>query len=160
MVISDAANQVPERIRHLVYLDAMVPLDGETAVDAHAAAQFQVDRALATDSGWRLPPPPIVPGLYGLSEASDLEWLRAMFSDMSVRGLQEPVRLDNPALTAVPRTHIHCVANTDAAAVAASRAVPPIQPNGKPSVVWTLVADHDCMITAPDELAKLLLKLA
>ena len=37
LVISSAANQIPDRIAHLVYLDAMVPEDGETAVDVHEA---------------------------------------------------------------------------------------------------------------------------
>src|SRR5882757_3615170 len=31
LVVSSAANRVPDRIGRLVYLDAMVPLDGESA---------------------------------------------------------------------------------------------------------------------------------
>jgi len=45
LVISSAANQVPERIAGLVYLDAMVPEDGESAVDIQPVTQVLIDRA-------------------------------------------------------------------------------------------------------------------
>jgi pimeloyl-ACP methyl ester carboxylesterase len=56
LVISSAANQVPERIAHLVYLDAMVPEDGETAADVLPVTRDLIDLALNSESGWRVPP--------------------------------------------------------------------------------------------------------
>ncbi|MDT0544689.1 MULTISPECIES: alpha/beta hydrolase family protein [Streptomyces] len=160
LVISSAANRIPDRIAHLVYLDAMVPEDGETAVDVLPVAQAQIDRALKSDSGWRIPPLPELPppmGLFGVTDPADVAWLRTMLSDQPVRCLQQPVRLDNPAANTIPRTHIHCVVGEPEGFT--RRPVPAIQPNGTPARVWELATGHDCMITTPADLAELLLRL-
>ncbi|MFI0818903.1 alpha/beta fold hydrolase [Streptomyces sp. NPDC021098] len=160
LVISSAANQIPDRIGHLVYLDAMVPEHGETAADIMPVTQSLIDLAAQSDSGWRIPPFPELPppaGLFGVTDPADVAWLRTMLSDQPVRCLQQPVHLDHPAVQAIPRTHIHCVAGE--AGGPTRRPVPPTQPNGTPAQVWELPTGHDCMITTPLELAALLLRL-
>jgi pimeloyl-ACP methyl ester carboxylesterase len=157
MVISAAANQAPDRVAHLVYLDAMVPEDGETVIDVQPMAAQLAE--LAAD-GWRVPPIPERPapyGLFGVTDPADLAWLRGMLSDQSVLCMRQPVRLDNPALAAIPRTHIHCVGAKPANVI--RRPVPAVQPNGSPSQVFELPTGHDCMITMPAELSELLLKI-
>jgi pimeloyl-ACP methyl ester carboxylesterase len=160
LVISSVANQVPDRISHLVYLDAMVPEDGETAVDVLPVSQRLIDDAAESGSGWRIPPPPEQPppfGLFGVTDPADLVWLRAMLSDQPVLCLQQPARLDNPAMNAIPRTYIRCVGVKSPGIVA--RPIPALQPNGSPWPVWELSTGHDCMITRPAELSELLLKI-
>ncbi|WP_413802283.1 alpha/beta hydrolase [Streptomyces iranensis] len=157
LVISSAANRVPERIGQLVYLDAMVPEDGESAADILPISQGMIDQAMASEGGWRVPPPEPPFGLFGVTEPADLEWLRSMLSDQPVGCLQQPVRLDNPAVDTIPRTHIHCA--TDFPEGITRRPVPAVQRNGSPSQVWELATGHDCMITMPAELTELLLKL-
>jgi len=159
LVVSSVVNAVPERIGRLVFLDAMVPEHGETAVDIHPGLRATIEAALASDSGWRVPPMPELPppfGLFGVTDPDDVAWVRSMLSDQPVRCLQEPVRLDNPAARAVARTHIHC---TVAPAGIERRPVPPVQPNGAPSEVWELPTGHDAMVTMPVELSELLRKL-
>lgn len=161
LVISSAANELPDRVAELVYLDAMVPEDGETAVDVQPISQRLIDLAAQHGDGWRVPPLPEQPapfGLFGVTDPADVAWLREMLSDQPVRCLQQPVRLDNPAARAIPRTHIHCVGATPEGIT--RRPVPAIQPNGTPSQVWELPTGHDCMITMPVEVSELLLKLA
>jgi len=160
LVVSSVANQVPDRIAHLVYLDAMVPEDGETAVDIHPMTQTLVDLAARTGDGWRVPPLPEQPpplGLFGVTEPADVAWLREMLSDQPVRCLQQPARLDNPAVNAIPRTHIHCVGAMPEGIT--RRPVPTTQPNGSPAQVRELPTGHDCMITMPAELGTMLLEL-
>ncbi|SFW71106.1 alpha/beta fold hydrolase [Amycolatopsis australiensis] len=152
LVISSVANQVPERIAHLVYLDAMVPEDGETAVDVLPVTKQLIDAAV---DGWRVPPLPEQPpplGLFGVTDPDDVAWLRSMLSDQPVRCLQQPVRLDNPAVHAIPRTHIHCVGGRPEGIT--RRPAPP------GARVQELPTGHDCMITMPAELAGLLLETA
>jgi len=111
LVISGAANRVPDRIARLVYLDAMVPEDGENAVDVMPITQVVIDAALGSGDGWRVPPLPELPsplGLFGVTDPADVAWLRTMLSDHTVRCLQQPVRLDDPAARTIRRTHIHC----------------------------------------------------
>lgn len=161
LVISAAANRVPDRIAGLVYLDAMVPEDGETAVDVMPVTQSLIDLAAASDAPWRIPPLPELPppfGLFGVTDPDDAAWLRTLLGDESVLCYRQPVRLDNPATAAIPRTHIHCVGAQPEGIT--RRPVPPVQPNGSPAQVWTLPSGHDCMITVPSELAGLLLKAA
>ncbi|MFD4195524.1 alpha/beta fold hydrolase [Amycolatopsis thermoflava] len=160
LVISSVANELPDRIARLVYLDAMVPEDGESAADVLPVTQGLIDLALASESGWRVPPMPELPppaGLFGVTDPDDVAWLRTMLSDQPVRCLQQPVRLDNPATRAIPRTHIHCTVKPEGFS---RRPVPAVQPNGTPAEVWELPTGHDCMITMPVELSELLLKLA
>ncbi|GGW81857.1 alpha/beta fold hydrolase [Streptomyces lomondensis] len=160
LVISSAANRVPDRIAHLVYLDAMVPEDGESAADVLPVTQALIDLAEKSESGWRVPPLPELPppaGLFGVTDPADVAWLHSMLSDQPVRCLTQPVRLDNPAVRKIPRTHIHCVA--DGPEGLDRRPVPALQPNGSPAQVWELPTGHDCMITMPAELAELLLRL-
>ncbi|NEB75817.1 alpha/beta hydrolase [Streptomyces sp. SID14478] len=159
LVVSSAANRVPDRIARLVYLDAMVPLDGESAADVLPVTQDLIDLALKSESGWRVPPPPEMPppaGLFGVTDPADLAWLRSMLCDQPVRSLQQPVRLDDPAAAAIPRSYVHC---TGVPTGFARRPVPAIQPNGTPARVRELATGHDAMITTPDALARLLLTL-
>ncbi|EOD66952.1 esterase [Amycolatopsis vancoresmycina DSM 44592] len=152
LVISSVANRHPERIADLVYLDAMVPEDGETAVDVMPITEQLIDAAV---DGWRVPPLPELPpplGLFGVTDPGDAAWLRSMLSDQPVRCLQEPVRLDNPAVHAIPRTHIHCTGGRPDGIT--RRPVPP------GSRVRELPTGHDCMITMPAELAALLAEVA
>ncbi|MEU3414667.1 alpha/beta hydrolase family protein [Streptomyces sp. NPDC006658] len=160
LVVSGAANEVPERIAHLVYLDAMVPEHGESAVDVMPVTRQLIDLAAGSDGGWRVPPPPELPaplGLFGVTDPADVAWLRTLLSDQPVRCLEQPVRLDDPALTAIPRTHIHCTGARPEGIT--RRPVPPVQPNGTPARVLELPTGHDCMITMPAELSELLLGL-
>lgn len=154
LVVSSVANTVPERIGHLVYLDAMVPVDGETAVDVMPITGMLIEQAAASGSPWRIPPLPERPaplGLFGITDPADAAWIRSTLVDEPVLAYQQPVRLDNPAVRGIPRTHIHCVGH-DIDGIT-RRAVPEGQR------VCELESGHDCMVIAPRELTDLLLKI-
>jgi pimeloyl-ACP methyl ester carboxylesterase len=161
LTISSVANDVPDRIGHLVHLDAMVPTHGETAIDVMPVTAGMIELAEKSDTPWRVPPLPELPaplGLFGVNDPDDVAWLRATLVDEPVLAYRQPVRLDNPAAQAIPRTHIHCVGfEVDGIT---RRPVPATQPNGAPAQVWELRSGHDCMITVPAELAALLLNVA
>src|SRR3954470_16604081 len=54
MVVSGAANRIPDRVSRLVYLDAMVPVHGENAIDVMPVTQVMIDRAATTAEPWRI----------------------------------------------------------------------------------------------------------
>ena len=156
MVISAVADRVPDRIARLVYLDAMVPRDGESAVDVMPISAALVEAALAGDGGWRVPPLPELPaphGLFGVTDPDDVAWLRTLLSDQPVACLQERVTLDDPAAGRIPRTHVHCTVKPDGFE---RRPVPPTQPDGRPAHVVEFATGHSVMITMPDALVALL----
>jgi pimeloyl-ACP methyl ester carboxylesterase len=125
------------------------------------ATAGMIELAEKSDTPWRVPPLPELPaplGLFGVNDPDDVAWLRATLVDEPVLAYRQPVRLDNPAAQAIPRTHIHCVGfEVDGIT---RRPVPATQPNGAPAQVWELRSGHDCMITVPAELAALLLNVA
>ncbi|MBL7259796.1 alpha/beta fold hydrolase [Paractinoplanes lichenicola] len=156
LVISSVANDAPERIGHLVFLDAMVPVHGETALDVMPITRTLVDAAARSDAPDRVPPLPELPapyGLFGVTDPGDIAWLRSTLVDEPIRAYAEPVRLDNPAAAAIARTHIHCVGSEPEGIT--RRPV-----DDRRAQVFQLRSGHDCMITVPGELATLLLKLA
>ncbi|WP_224386490.1 alpha/beta hydrolase [Pseudonocardia sp. ICBG1293] len=156
MVVTSVLDRVPARIAALVYLDAMVPEDGETAVDVMPVCQVFLDHAAATDSPWRIPAPPRTDGgLFGVTDPDDIAWLEPMISAGSGLCLRQPARLRDPEAARVPRTHIHCVGGAEAGPP--RRAVPPVQPDGTPADIRKLDTGHDAMVTVPAELAALLL---
>jgi pimeloyl-ACP methyl ester carboxylesterase len=60
MVVTGVADRIPERITHLVYLDAMLPRDGQATTDMGDATEL---RSLQLEDGWLLlfPAQPGVP---------------------------------------------------------------------------------------------------
>jgi pimeloyl-ACP methyl ester carboxylesterase len=58
MVITGVAHRTPERIHHLVYIDAMLPLDGESVKSLMSEENWKwmAGMAEANGDGWRLPP--------------------------------------------------------------------------------------------------------
>lgn len=160
MVITGVANEIPEHIARLVYVDGMVPEDGESAVDVMPVTQYMIDAAAGSDEPWRIPPLPELPapiGLFGVTDPDDIAWLRTTLGDDSVLCFQQAVQLDHPALPGIPRAHVHCVGSEPEGF--SRRPVPTTQPDGTPARVHELRSGHDCMITVPDELTGLLLDM-
>jgi pimeloyl-ACP methyl ester carboxylesterase len=161
LVISAAANQVPDRVAHLVFVDAMVPQDGQSGADlCPEPARQLIESTAQSSTDWRVPPLPESPppvGLFGVVDLADAAWLRTLLSDESVLCFRQSVRMDDPAVNAIPRTHIHCVGAMPEGTV--REPVPAIRPDGSPAQVWELATGHDCMITMPVELTELLLKI-
>jgi len=102
MVATGVMDRMPERLSHLIYLNALVPRDGQSAFDLLPAAMrehFETS-ARASGDGWRIPPPPLEndPIVAAFARGRHVPSLMRMF--------QEPVRLEpHPD---VPRTYVWC----------------------------------------------------
>lgn len=110
MVVTGVADQLRERIRHLVYLDAAVPSDGDSfashipgisneAVD-HRIAAF---KAMASDGAW-LPPPP--PQVVGVTDSEDVAWLERRLTPHPLRTWLDPLPLSNTGHAGIPKTYV------------------------------------------------------
>lgn len=112
MVITGAAERVPGRIRRLVYLDALAPVDGESLVDLRPgnrppAGQEETDR---------LPVPfPVEETRDNIPDLAeeDAVWLHARMTPHPAQTRVQPVRFSNPDALAIPRTYILCTDNWD-----------------------------------------------
>jgi pimeloyl-ACP methyl ester carboxylesterase len=149
MVATGVADRAPDRIAHLIYLDAFVPRNGEALIDLvpPRVRQQMVERVKAGD-GWRLPPNPTP---VDTSEA-DVKWITERRLPQSFKCFEMPLRLSNGEAT-MPRSYIYCkrVSPGDPFRPFAERAR-----NGAGWRYYEIDASHSPHITAPETLATLL----
>jgi pimeloyl-ACP methyl ester carboxylesterase len=106
MVTTGVAERIPDRIAHLVYLDATVPTPGESMLDVLGNADGVADamRKLAADSGdgWRMPSALFTAEAFGVTDPADRDWVTRRLTADSLRVAEEPLHC-GPGLARVPR---------------------------------------------------------
>ena len=96
MVITGVAEQIPQRIAELVFLDAVVPYDGESALDAMGETSRQEFEAMVEDEGdgW------FIPVQHGPNDVP------AMNTPHPWKSWTDPLTTRNPVALALPRTYV------------------------------------------------------
>jgi pimeloyl-ACP methyl ester carboxylesterase len=153
LAVSGAADRVPGRIRHLVYLDSLVLEPGQAPFDVLPADVVATRRALAREhgAGIAIPAPP--PSAFGVPEDHPLApWVARSLTPHPIGAYETPLRLANPIGNGLPRTYIACT-DPPYAPLAAAQA----RLRGQPGWDWREIATgHDAMVTAPEALARVL----
>jgi pimeloyl-ACP methyl ester carboxylesterase len=153
--ITGAADRVPERIRHLVYLDAALLENGETpfsrGLPENAVARERDAQALG---GFAIPPPS--PEAFGVPAGPGADWVARMLCPHPLRTFQTPLMLRNKPGNGLPATYVCCTeplyANLESSRVRA---------RVRPGMAWReLATGHDAMVTAPEATADLLMEIA
>ena len=155
-VITGAADLVPERIGHLVYLDAEVPQDGEAEMDLMPPEERSAyeESAKLHGDGWRIRPPlpdPLPPGL-----DPDVRWVMSRMVPQPLRTFTQPLRLSATA----PHFRRTYVLHTEGKE---GQPLPDYVRRIRADADWELVelqAGHAAHVTAPQQLADLLTSLA
>ena len=108
MLGTAVADRQPERLRHLVYVDAVLPKPGESWSSTHASATRRQRLAGAAASpDFSFPPPD--PSVFGLrTEAYD--WVRRRQTPHPGHTYETPLAFDPARVASVPRTFIDCTA--------------------------------------------------
>jgi pimeloyl-ACP methyl ester carboxylesterase len=147
------ANRIPEKIRHVVYLDGGVPRDGQSVWDLFDARSRQdlTRRMRESGSDWLLPPPPAT--VFGLTDPVDLAWVDARLTAMPVKCWTDPISLTNPARERLPRTQVVCTLGRSPESLERVRAR--AAANG--GEYREIPTGHDLMLTMPEETAEILL---
>jgi pimeloyl-ACP methyl ester carboxylesterase len=151
MVITGAAARAPARIARLVYLDAFVPEAGKSLFDylgPERAAEART-AAGAAGEGWRVPSFP--PERFGVTSARDTEWLKRHLVSHPLGTLEQPLAAVPPAK--IPRTFVYC---SKPGMGPFEQFAERIRDDGK----WKfhdVKTGHDAMVTAPGEIAKILM---
>lgn len=153
-VISGAVQQLKSRLRHVVYLDALLPMSGENCFDVGVSVRIR-NRAMEHGDGWLIPTPDLIDGkLVGVSDPEDIDWLRKNLTDHPLATFEEKVRLDPISPHPVPGTYVLCAPDGNSS------------PTFRTSVEractlgWPVVevdTGHDLMVTEPDQTASILL---
>lgn len=157
MVITGVADRAPGRLARLVYLDALLPEDGESSLDVLGAeARQQVAAGPADPAGL-----PLVMSAtesaksFGVTDPGDVVWLASKLTPMPIAGLTQPLSLAKPAIS-VPALYVTCSLTTPdgmKSSLARAQARAASDPAFR---LVSLAAAHDAMVTHPDETAAIL----
>ena len=153
LVIGRVADRIKPRLRHLVFLDAMIPEDGKAFLPPETVAAW----TKTAKDGYLLPAPD--PTSFGVpADHPDMPWVKRHLTPHFLPALAEAVHYENGGLDGVAKTFIRCTrrANSNGALGDAAEAFV----RGKADWTWkTLDSGHDAMVTAPAELTEMLLAI-
>lgn len=152
-VMSGAADQIPERIGALVYLDAFVLEDGESPFDLvgeEGAARMR-EQARATGDGWKVAPIPAE--AFGVNPA-DRAWVNAQCTPQPIACFEQKIRLTGGLSRIRKATHVLATGFREGSPF-------PVSHERAKKKGWdtqTVPCGHDVMLDLPEELAALLLR--
>lgn len=162
MPVTGAADQLSERISLVVYIDALVPRDGQSALDLLPASFGDLVRAAATERGdaYRLPIPSSLLPPEGL--IADEEWTRYVgrLQDQPVATFIEAIHLTG-AIDHLPRAFLRCTSG-DLGADLGGDPIAPLAARAQAEgwLYRELAAPHDPQLIDPAGTASLLQELA
>lgn len=156
MVITWVAAQAPERLNTLVYLDAYLPDAGQCEADLWPPERRAIAEAAEAATKGLAQPPPL--SLFGVTDPLLAGWIEARMTPHPTATYTEPAPAGNAKSASLRRIFIHCTAN------------PPTSPNifgpfadkarALGCQVHEIATGHLAMLTAPDEVADYLHKIA
>jgi pimeloyl-ACP methyl ester carboxylesterase len=154
--VTGAADRDASRIGHLIYLDASIGRDGTAIFDNLPPEVVQEKLASAADlNGGKVMAPLDVVGFYGVTDPADAEWVGRRVTPQPAGTYTTPLSLSHPVGNGLPCTFIRC---TDPALSSIEESYAYAREAGMP--LHELKTGHDAMVTAPGELAALLIEIA
>jgi len=151
MVITGVAEEVPERIARLVYLDAFTPEDGQSVFDINPV---QAERWRAMQVGGYFPGKFDLGHWWSITDPGDVAWVTERLVPMPMKTHEDKIALPEHHASRLPRSYIFCTEGRRAFAKMAELAR---------SDNWDyheLPTGHAPMVTLPKELADVLLATA
>jgi pimeloyl-ACP methyl ester carboxylesterase len=158
VTITGVADAVPQKIRHLVYLDAVVLENGKSSFDyVPPEAKARTQKAAQDSSGGLtvpLGPPEAAKQALALSD-DDLRFIRSHATPHPIATFESPLILKNEFGNGLPKTYISCTNPAFPSVEASKKRV-------KEQQGWNwkeIASGHAPMVTHPDELASMLLAI-
>ena len=160
MVITGVADRLKRKIKHLIYLDAAVPSDGDdfashipgiSAPDAERRRDWF--RSMSKDGVWL---DPVDPTLVGVREPADIEWVQRYSTPHPLRTWLDPIRFANGGHLGVPKTFI--LATAPPTNVMGYPAHAALAQNGGEWTYREVASGHATMVAEPQQTAELLLE--
>jgi pimeloyl-ACP methyl ester carboxylesterase len=156
MLAAGAADRAPQRIGHVVYLDADVPRDGDTSGFPPDRNTERAERARAYGDGWRVPLQGEFDAVLGELPTQMRDWIVERLTPQLLATWTHPIRLTG-AGEAIPTTYIRCTIGYDPANEDTQRQDARIR-NAPAWRYRELAASHFAPWTAPRAVADLLLE--
>ena len=154
IVATAVADRAARAVARVIYLDAVVPRNGECLYDRAPAQirEYFEDQARVGGDGWVVPAAAVTPQFLGLKDKEDIDWVMPRLTGHPIRTLREPVRLGSSP-PPMPRTYINCIGD---------------KPFGQPQTAQAegindyheLQTGHDAMVTVAESVAELFQRAA
>ena len=162
MVGTAVADRIGKHLKHLVYVDAVIPKPGESWSSTQSAATQQ-QRLSAAQASTRFSFPPPDPEVFGLIDA-DHAWVKRRQTPHPGNTYQAPLSFEVKRVAAIARTFVNCTQP-------ALGTIEPSRLRAKDAKFWDgawlpnskiveIKTGHDPMISEPAALAKILLDCA
>lgn len=156
MVITGVADRAGDRIGHLVFLDAATPTNGQSLDDVAGPMIREARKDSRRIAGMELM---LYPGTdpmsyYGVTDPEQIEWMKPKLTPHPWKCFVQKLELeDEAAVRRIPQTYIHCKS------LAGGRDIPALM-EASEGRVWEIDTGHDLMISEPEAVAEMLLRLA
>lgn len=152
-VISGVAEQLPQAIRSIVFLDAFVPQNGEAVCDLTGPAVLEAARAALQKGDITIPPRPAE--FFGVNPA-DRAWVDRLCVGQPIGCFTDKIALTGAAGRIARKSYIRAKSYANPGfdkALAAVQADPSWR-------TYAVPCGHDVMVDAPDRLTEILLEAA
>ena len=156
MVITGVADRATDRIGHIVFLDAATPQNAQSLVDVAGPLMLAARTGGRVVDGVELV---LYPGedpmhFFGLKDPQQIAWIKPKLTPHPWKCFEQKLWLTNEAaMRRIPQTHIVCTSTLRGRDVALLKA----SSDGR---VWDIDTGHDLMISEPETVAEMLLRLA
>lgn len=156
MVITGIADRAVDRVGHMVYLDAATPENGQSLVDVAGPLMeaARVDGRVVDGIELVLFPGKDPMNFFGVTDPAQIEWMKPRLTPHPWKCFEQKLVLRNEAeMRRIPETHIVCTNTLPTRDVESLRT----RAEGR---LWDIDTGHDLMISEPEAVADLLLRLA
>jgi pimeloyl-ACP methyl ester carboxylesterase len=156
IVITGVAAQIPERLKQLVYLDAVLVEDGDAWSSAHTPDTVAARRRSAQESSGGSTLPVLKSSLFGVIDADDQAWVDRRLTPHPFSTYEQKMHWGGPIGNHLPKVYVECTEPAMASLAAMKNGY-----RGKAE--WPFIeikTGHDAMVTAPQELTEILLRFA
>jgi pimeloyl-ACP methyl ester carboxylesterase len=152
MVITGVAAKEPQKLTHLVYLDAYLPLEWENEIALWPPDQKE--RYYNDVNSGVIFRPPLASSMLAITDHKMCKWVQERLTPHPYSTYEDPPASSTPQSASIPRTYIHCTLGPLSSWMEpfAARA------HNLKWKVHTMARGHEVMITHPNELAEILLQ--
>ncbi len=157
MVITGVADRALDRIRELVYLDAAHPRNGESLADVAPEIMTVCKEWTRVVDGVELVvwPEVLKPEFFGVTDAADIAWMQPRLHSHPWKCYAQKLQLENEdAIRRLPRTDIDCTSRVRGFDERRK------QEMREATRAWQIDTGHDIMVSEPEKLTEMLLRLA
>lgn len=157
MLITGVADRMPERLKKLVYLDAVVPRNDWSLLDSmdQDVAKAALEEIETRGGGTVLPLFENAAAAHGIADPQAQAWVNRRLTPHPARTVTDKLRLTNPVGNGVPAVYVRCDSPSFYGLEVSRQNARDL---GFPFV--TLHSGHDAMVISPTSVVQLLLKQA